>query len=91
MVHHPKLVQRPPYVAIVPRYAWFTMKVNMNWMDSALIHTSTQMVIPLLPSAPSAQYRIYYMKNTNWLLFSELVQHGQNLSYEPLRLNVSFL
>ena len=51
-----------PTVLVTPKYAWFTMKLEMEWIGAILLHTSTELVIPLPSEAPiprSAQNTLY--------------------------------
>ena len=45
-------VKRLPSVYVTPKYAWFTMKVNLEWSTTTLIHKPSKLVIPLPPTAP---------------------------------------
>ena len=64
------VLKDPPTVIVTPRYAWFNMKLKMEWIGAILLHTFTKLVIPLLSEAPIS----HSMQNTLYAILRDKYQ-----------------
>ena len=76
----------PPTIIVSPKYAWFTMKIELEWIGGILFHTPTKLKIPLPSEAlisRSVQNTLYAILRDKYQV-SLLLRTGPDQKELPL-------